>query len=83
MRVTPTGFAITGFAAEGGGWRITWESTPGAVYAVERSASLNPPDFADVPGLEAVNASDGATTSATDSGVDPEAARFYRIRQVP
>jgi hypothetical protein len=82
MRVTPTGFTITGFKPEGGGWQITWESTPGSVYAVESSPSLTPPAFADVPGLEAVNASDAATTSATDARVDPGTGRFYRVRKV-
>jgi hypothetical protein len=82
MRVTPTGFAITGLKPEGGGWQITWESTPGTVYAVENSPSLTPPAFADVPGLEAVIASDGDTTSAADAGVDPGPTRFYRVRKV-
>jgi hypothetical protein len=82
VRVTPTGFAILGLKPEGGGWQITWESTPGAVYAVESSPSLTPPAFAEIPGLEAVDGSDAATTSATDASADPGTARFYRVRQV-
>jgi hypothetical protein len=82
LRVVPTGFAITEFKPEGGGWQITWESTPGSVYAVESSPSLSLPAFIEVPGLEAVNASEADTTSATDVRANVGTAQFYRVRKV-
>jgi len=82
MRVLPTGFAITEIKPEGGGWQITWESTPGAVYAVESSPAVDPPAFVEVPGLETVSASAAATTSATDHRTSAGASRFYRVRKV-
>lgn len=82
MRVASDEFNITEVKPDGGGWRLTWDSTPGSVYTVEASASLSPPAFLAVVGLEAVNASDTATTSATDTRANLGATQFYRVVKI-
>jgi hypothetical protein len=81
IRVATLDFRITDLQPNQGGWRLTWESTPGAVYSVETSPTLTPPAFVTVPGLDGVIASDAATTSATDPRVNPS-AQFYRVVRV-
>ena len=69
------------FHPEGGDSSITWTSTPGKLYALDRSTDLRgwPGDVDD--GIEAA-ADSGETTFHFDaSGVGPRA--YFRVREVP
>lgn len=82
MRAAGAGLVITSLLREAGNWEITWASRPGKTYTVEASPTLSPAQFSPVPGLEAITASETATTARdTRSGTDP--AQFYRIVESP
>ncbi len=82
MRRAGAGLTITGFTRRADGWELTWESRAGKTYAVESSATLSPPQFTPVPGLEAVIATD-VSTSARDTRPVAEDTRFYRVVELP
>lgn len=70
------GLAITGFAPESGGFKLTWDSIPGKTYTVQ---------FSSTPGswspLGTNLPSDGLSTSYLDTAVHAGNAGFYRVVQ--
>ena len=66
-------------AAPAGAVTVTWSSTAGAQYTVERSADLGATAWTS---LTTNLAATGASTSYTDSTLPANTARmFYRIKQ--
>ena len=72
---------IVGVSRLGGNVTLTWESIPGARYAVEWRATL-PSGLADEwNGFAEPLVANGAITTYTNAVAAPEPQRFYRVRQ--
>jgi hypothetical protein len=77
--VAPATFAITNVGlSEGGNVTITWESTPGATYVVQRTEAVPAASWADVSEVEAA----GASTEFEDTTQPQDASTlFYRVER--
>lgn len=67
-------FSITSIRRTAEGVELQWQASGSATFRVQRSSSLNPPDFQDITG-------DLTTTSYTDTTVTGSA--FYRVVAQP
>ena len=76
------GFAITRIVRDPatGNVELTWNSKPGATYAIRYSGDLSG-EIANWPDLEESYASEGEETSYTDE-TNPEGRRFYVIEEL-
>jgi subtilisin family serine protease len=71
---------LTSIGRSGGGFRVTWSSTPGKTYLVEYSPDLTMPWLT----LQSnVPAAGGATTSWLDLTATGQTNRFYRVLVLP
>lgn len=80
--VTPVTFAITQVTFTDGTLALTWDSTAGSTYVVERSEALAATGWADIATLTAT----ATSTTWTDTVAPLPATKtqyFYRVRQNP
>jgi hypothetical protein len=76
--VITRGLRVTGISVTSGTVTITWDSTPGGSYRLQRKNSLEDA-WSNVGGV--INAT-GTTTSTTDA-VGANTRQFYRVQQTP